>query len=116
MKPKALSLPSTVILPTTASGSVTEKSEICLSTAFLDERAWWHSMQRLESALSPKVTTLPLGRVTSLTASRFGKLAVSWQVLHIRPLPAGRAVDSLPCRKLGKPSAAWHFTQPDSTS
>src|SRR5512142_310829 len=82
------------------------------------------------ASLPPILTVLPDGKVTEAIASRLGKLVSSWQVEHMKPLedgrlptpvmvvePVGLTTTEPPlCRKVGKPWAVWHFTQPKGTS
>src|SRR5215216_2447917 len=84
----------------------------------------------ISASLPPKLTVLPDGKVTEAIARRFGKLASSWQVVHMKPLEVGRlatpviTVEPVPvtttepplCTKVGRPCAVWHFTQPNGTS
>src|SRR3970040_1449205 len=121
-----------LILASTASSSLPRKA---LFTLVVDSRPIWQMMHRLESSarklpsasLPPRLTVLPLGKVTDLIAYRSGQASSVWQVEHRKPwleaADPSRVLTVVPVEvtpieppflmNVGRPSAVWHFTQPN---
>src|SRR5512143_1020469 len=75
------------------------------------------------------VRETPEGNGTLVTAYRFGQLASSWQVLHMKPPEMGCPTTPVICTPdfvttsvpllamySGRPVALWHLAQPAATS